>query len=145
MFEDNASDEATSGARGDPMHLWAGDSYVNSALHSNYFYGYVDTTKAYTDGKDKYSYAAGNLMGFSKTKGGSVSVFEPKDDDKGDIARACFYMVARYNYLSGSDSNGIENDNPNLELVDNVTDWVKSGYISTTTKTGKRRGPSSDA
>ena len=44
-FEDDKTkvDEATSGARGDPMHLWAGDSHVNSALHSNYFYGYVDT------------------------------------------------------------------------------------------------------
>ncbi len=136
-FEDNDSDPATSGARGDPMHLWAGDSYVNSALHSNYFYGYVDKTKAYTDGKDKYAYASGNLMGFSKTKGGGNSVFEPQDSDKGDIARAVFYMVARYNYLSGSDATGIENDNPNLELVDNATDWVKSGYISTTTKTGK--------
>ena len=76
-------------------------------------------------------------MGVSKTKGGSVKVFEPQDSDKGDVARAVFYMVARYNYLSGSDANGIENDNPNLELVDNVKDWVASGYISTETKTGK--------
>ena len=136
-FEDNDSDPGTSGARGDPMHLWAGDSYVNSALHSNYFYGYVDKTKSYTDGKDKYIYATGNLMGVSKTKGGSVKVFEPQDSDKGDIARAVFYMAARYNFLSGSDKDGIENDNPNLELVDNVTDWVGTGYISSKTKTGK--------
>ena len=135
-FEDGGTDDpATSGARGDPMHLWAGDSYVNSALHSNYFYGYVDKTKSYTDGKDKYSYASGNLMGYSKTLGGTKSVFEPQDSDKGDIARACFYMVARYNNLAGND--GIDNDNPNLELTNDLSIWQQSGYISTSTTTGK--------
>ena len=135
-FEDSNADPGTSGARGDPMHLWAGDSYVNSALHSNYFYGNVDKTKTYTDGKDKYTYVSGNYMGFSKTLGGSVSVFEPQDSDKGDIARAVFYMVARYNNLAGNDST-IENDNPNLELVSDLTEWKQKGYISTSTKTGK--------
>ena len=135
-FEDSDSDPGTSGARGDPMHLWAGDSYVNSALHSNYFYGYVDTSKAFTDGKDKYTYASGNLMGYSKTLGGTVSVFEPQDIDKGDIARAVFYMVARYNNLAGNDTT-IENDNPNLELVNNLEAWKLKGYISTNTTTGK--------
>ncbi|MBR4377518.1 MAG: endonuclease [Bacilli bacterium] len=135
-FEDSSEDPGTSGARGDPMHLWAGDSYVNSALHSNYFYGYVDKTKPYTDGKDKYTYASGNLMGLSKTKGGSVSVFEPQDSDKGDIARAVFYMVARYNNIAGNDST-IENDNPNLELVSDLAEWHDTGYISTSTTTGK--------
>ena len=135
-FEDSNEDPGTSGARGDPMHLWAGDSYVNSALHSNYFYGYVDKTKSYTDGKDKYTYVTGNLMGFSKTLGGSVSVFEPQDSDKGDIARAVFYMVARYNNLAGTDST-IENDNPNLELVNDLAEWKATGYISTSFTTGK--------
>ena len=135
-FEDSTEDPGTSGARGDPMHLWAGDSYVNSALHSNYFYGYVDKTKTYTDGKDKYEYAANNLMGFSKTLGGSISVFEPQDSDKGDIARAVFYMVARYNNIAGTDST-IENDNPNLELVNDLAEWKATGYISTSSTTGK--------
>ena len=135
-FEDSSEDPGTSGARGDPMHLWAGDSYVNSALHSNYFYGYVDKTKPYTDGKDKYTYVSNNLMGLSKTLGGSVSVFEPQDSDKGDIARAVFYMVARYNNIAGTDTS-IENDNPNLELVSDLAEWHDTGYISTSTTTGK--------
>ena len=118
------------------MHLWAGDSYVNSALHSNYFYGYVDKTKEYTDGKDKYAHVSNNLMGYSKTLGGSNSVFEPQDSDKGDIARACFYMVARYNNVAGDDAS-IENDNPNLELVNELNEWKATGYISTSTTTGK--------
>ena len=130
-------DEGQGGARGDPMHLWAGDSYVNSALHSNYYYGFVDKGQAYTDGKDKYAYAANNLMGKSLTLGGTKSVFEPQDSDKGDIARAVFYMVARYNYLSGEDADGIDNNNPNLEIVFTLDTWVESGYLSTETKTGK--------
>ena len=134
-FEDSTEDPGKGGARGDPMHLWSGDSYVNSALHSNYFYGYVDKTKSYTDGKDKYSYVSGNLMGVSKTLGGSTSVFEPQDSDKGDIARAVFYMVARYNNLAGDDT--IENDNPNLELVNDLNEWKDTGYISTSSVTGK--------
>ena len=135
-FEDSSEDPGTSGARGDPMHLWAGDSYVNSALHSNYFYGYVDKDKSYTDGKDKYAYVSGNLMGVSKTLGGTTSVFEPQDSDKGDIARAVFYMAARYNNIAGTDTS-IENDNPNLELVNDLNEWKATGYISTSTTTGK--------
>ena len=128
-------DEGKGGARGDPMHLWAGDSYVNSDLHNNYYYGYVDTTKSYKDGKDKYSYDKGNLRGTSKTLGGSVTVFEPQDSDKGDIARAVFYMVARYNDLAGSDT--IDSNNPNLELVNDLSAYQSSGYLSTSSKTGK--------
>ena len=131
-------DVGAGGARGDLMHLWAGDSYVNSALHSNYYFGYVDTNKEYFGGdKAKFDYVKGNLAGYSLTLGGSVTVFEPQDCDKGDIARAVFYMVARYNYLSGSDSDGINSDNPNLEMTNDLSDWKNSGYASTTTKTGK--------
>ena len=129
--------EAEGGARGDLMHLWAGDSYVNSALHSNYYYGFVDTSKSYTNGKNKFAHVDGNLMGKSLTLGGDVTVFEPQDSDKGDIARAVFYMVARYNYLSGSDSDGIDSNNPNLELTNDLSAYTSSGYLSTTTKTGK--------
>ncbi len=127
------------GARGDIMHLWAANGHTNN-IHSNNFYGYVDTTKSYTDIGDTstYSMCAGNLSGKSKTFSSSTNtVFEPQDSDKGDIARACFYMVARYNYLSGSDSDGIDSNNPNLELVNNVSDFSSSGYESSTSNTGK--------
>ena len=104
------------GARGDPMHLWAGEGYTNG-IHSNDFYGYVDTSKSYTDCATKagVSYiGAGNYSGTSKTLG-SGTVFEPQDCDKGDIARACFYMVARYNNIAGTDT-AIDSNNPNLTL-----------------------------
>lgn len=122
------------GARGDPMHLMCGNGYSNN-IHSNYFYGNVDQTKTYTNCGTKYSNQQGNLRGTSLTIG-SGTVFEPQKDDKGDIARAIFYMVARYNYLSGSDSDGINSNNPNLELVQSSS-YASSGYPSTTSKTGK--------
>ena len=125
------------GARGDLMHLWAGNGRVNGDTHSNYYYGYVDTTKSYDNAGTYASTLSGNLRGKSKTLGGSATVFEPQDSDKGDIARAIFYMAARYNYLSGSDSDGIDAGNPNLEIVNNVTSWQSSGYQSSTTRTGK--------
>ena len=123
------------GARGDPMHLMAGNGYSNN-IHSNYFFGYVDTSSSYTDCGSKYSNQSGNLRGTSKTLQ-TGTVFEPQDCDKGDIARAIFYMVARYNYLSGSDSDGISSDNPNLTLTQNISDWKSSGYTCTTTNPGK--------
>ena len=124
------------GARGDPMHLMAGNGYANN-IHSNYFYGFVNTSSSYTNCGSKYSNTSGNLLGKSKTLGGSTNVFEPQDCDKGDIARAIFYMVARYNYLSGSDSDGIDSNNPNLTLTQTLSDWASSGYSSTTSTTGK--------
>lgn len=123
------------GARGDPMHLMAGNGYANN-IHSNYYYGYVKTSSSYTDCGSKYSNQSGNLRGTSKTLN-TGTVFEPQDCDKGDIARAIFYMVARYNYLSGSDSDGIDSNNPNLALTQSLSDWASSGYNSTTSTTGK--------
>ncbi len=128
-------DEAAGGARGDPMHLMAGNGYANN-IHSNYYYGYVKTSGSYTDCGSKYSNQSGNLRGTSKTLN-SGTVFEPQDCDKGDIARAIFYMVARYNYLSGSDSDSINSNNPNLALTQSLSDWASSGYTSTTSNPGK--------
>lgn len=128
--------EAQGGARGDIMHLWAAHGHTNNK-HSNYYYGYVDKTRSYDDEVTDTAECAGNLLGYSKTLGGGTKVFEPQDCDKGDIARACFYMVARYNYLSGSDSDGISSNNPNLELVNELSSWQQKGYTSSTTSTGK--------
>ena len=128
--------EGAGGARGDPMHLWPGNGRVNGVEHNNNFYGFVDTSQEYTDPLTAKGYTnlAGNMSGVSLTLG-TGKVFEPQDSDKGDIARAVFYMVARYNYLSGSDSDGIDQNNPNLELVQSNT--ILSSYTSTETNTGK--------
>lgn len=115
----------TGGARGDPMHLWAAEGYSNG-IHSNNYYGNVDKTKSYTDCGDyslttytTYStteYAHHNYSGTSKSLG-SGTVFEPQDCDKGDIARAVFYMAARYNNYAGATS-GIDANDPNIRLND---------------------------
>ena len=123
------------GARGDPMHLWAGNGRVNGTEHNNYPYGFVNTSKIKSDPvKSGYNNLSGNIRGTSLTLG-SGDVFEPQDCDKGDIARALFYMAARYNYLSVSDSDGIDTNNPNLELVNEYA--RDSSFTSSTTETGK--------
>lgn len=119
------------GARGDPMHLWSGNGRVNGTEHNDEFYGYVDTSKSYVT--PSYENLSGNLRGTSRTLG-SGTVFEPQNSDKGDIARACFYMVARYNYLA-NDGDTIDADNPNLEFVESATN--SSSYTSSVAKTGK--------
>ena len=144
-FDENVTSEGgKGGARGDPMHLMAGNGYVNN-IHGNFYYGYVDKTQSYKDcgaeqtktSGEKFTWAnlSGNLLGKSKYQGGSVSVFEPQDSDKGDIARAIFYMVARYNNLAGDDT--IDSNNPNLELVNDLTSYSSTAYTSTATKKGK--------
>ena len=127
--------EGAGGARGDPMHLWAGNGRVNGTEHNNHPYGYVDKTQSYTDPvKAKgYSNLSKNYSGTSLTLG-TGTVFEPQDSDKGDIARAVFYMVARYNNYAGND-NSIDANNPNLELVQSAPELAS--YTATSTKTGK--------
>ena len=137
-FETDHGNSNNSGARGDPMHLWAADGYTNG-IHNNYFYGNVDKNKEFKNTKDSdHPWNGNNYFGFSSTLSESTTkVFEPQDSDKGDIARACFYMVARYNYLSGSDVDEIDSNNPNLELVNNLISYAGTGYESSTTQTGK--------
>ena len=121
-------DEGAGGARGDPMHLWAGNGYANN-IHSNYFYAFVDTTRSYEDCGDTYSSVPNNLRGYSKNVGGTQKVFEPQDCDKGDIARSIFYMVARYNNYAGAAS-GFDTDNPNLILLNDLSENGRTGTSS---------------
>lgn len=127
-FGKNGTEEVkVPGARGDIHHLLPGDSYVNSSSHSNNAYGFVDPSKITDDAGKNYKIdgkvvVGGNYRGTSLTFGktlGNQEVFEPQDSDKGDIARACFYMVARYNNLAGDDDT-IDAGNPNLFLEDTV-------------------------
>lgn len=128
---DTKGSDSSGGARGDPMHLVAGNGWANHE-HSNYFFAFVDKTKTYSDAGTKYQTAYGNLTGKSKNAGGNETVFEPQDSDKGDIARAIFYMAARYNYYSGSDSAPIDGNNPNLVILNNLSENSRTGISSAT-------------
>ncbi|MCR5348361.1 MAG: endonuclease, partial [Bacilli bacterium] len=130
--------KAPKGAEGpagtDVHHLISGDGYVNGTPHNNNPYGFVDRSKSYTDSAASYAYCAGNYAGKAlnpHSEDVSTTVFEPQDSDKGDIARACFYMVACYNNLAGL--TGVISDyNPNLTMADYATDSGNSEASSDT-------------
>ena len=132
-------DGASGPAGTDLHHLRSGDGYVNQTLHNDNPYGYVDTSKTYTDGKTKQTWLEGNLRGKPKNASpedeGDV-VFEPQDSDKGDIARAIFYMAACYNNLDGKAT--ITDYNPNLQIVDVI-------YNATTAITSSATKPATMA
>ena len=116
-------EKVTGPAGTDIHHLMSGDGYVNGKPHNNNPYGYVDRSKITMDAESVYSYCAGNYAGgpLHPHEGDeSTVVFEPQDSDKGDIARACFYMAACYNNFAG-ETGVITDFNPNLLLVDYAT------------------------
>jgi endonuclease I len=71
----------------DLFHLVPTDGYVNSK-RSNYPYGEV--------GSASWTSMNGSKLGSCSTSGYSGTVFEPRDDFKGDFARNYFYMSTRY-------------------------------------------------
>lgn len=102
----------------DIHHLLAADARANG-IHSNNCYGNVGTIT--TNAADTKDYLAGNYAGTSSFDTTStITVFEPRDDDKGDIARCLFYMAARYNNYFGE--GGISGGEANLALVNSVTE-----------------------
>ena len=123
--------ETASGPAGtDLHHLIAGDSQVNQSIHNDNPYGFVNTASSHGN----KTYTSENLLGSPKHT--SVddeynAVFEPQDCEKGDIARAIFYMAARYNNYSGSDT--ITDYEPYLALVNHVSGSGKAVYSTATT------------
>ena len=122
---DTKGSDSSGGARGDPMHLQAGNGWANHE-HSNYFFAFVNKDRAYSDAGDDYDTIHNNLKGFSLNAGGNETVFEPHDCDKGDIARAIFYVAARYNNFAG-ETEGIDGNNPNLVLLNDLSENSRTG------------------
>ena len=129
-FDTLVSEDDTGGARGDPMHLWAGNGWANHE-HLNYFFAFVDKNRAYSDAGNKYDTVYDNLTGYSLNAGGNEKVFEPQDCDKGDIARSIFYMVARYNNYA-NETEGIDSNNPNLVMLNNLSENGRTGTSTAT-------------
>lgn len=129
------ADSGASGPAGtDVHHLISGDGKVNQAYHNNTPYGNVDKTKTYKNASKDSSFLDGNLLGTAKNLHPGLDVgtevFEPQDSDKGDIARALFYMAACYNNISGNET--ITEFNPNLVLVNYITDAGEAEASSAT-------------
>mgnify|MGYP001048053615 CR=1 FL=1 len=111
-----------SGGAGSDFHsLWPSDVKGNQQDHSNYGFGVPETGITNIMG-DK-----GTSVGRNGSIAGSPNkVFEPLDQYKGDVARAMFYMPARYyEYVDAL--------HPKLELVDQSL----GSHTASATVTGK--------
>jgi hypothetical protein len=79
----------------DLHHIFPVDQYVNGTGHNNYPFGTVTMPAAYTS-------LNGSKRGNCSYPGYSGVVFEPRDEYKGDFARAYFYMATCYqNQIAG--------------------------------------------
>ena len=79
------------GAGSDFHSLLPADVRGNQQAHSNYnFATPTSGITSYTNDKGSYVGQNGYIAGSSQ------KVFEPTDEYKGDVARAMFYMTARY-------------------------------------------------
>ncbi|MDR0934980.1 MAG: endonuclease [Erysipelotrichaceae bacterium] len=107
---------ATGPAGTDIHHLVIADARVNMQHHNNYAYG--DVTGAITF-QESGNGIDDNLRGKNAALG-TDDIFEPQDSDKGDIARACFYMAARYNNWAGT-KGAITAFEPFLILNDDIS------------------------
>lgn len=113
----------------DLHHLVAADVAGNKWGHSNFAYGYVDKeSDDWIETKDNWDNGANAILGNKKgtplnpdPRDTSSIIFEPRDEDKGDFARALLFMMARYNYI-GHESETPSVKEPNLELVDYIYD-----------------------
>lgn len=96
----------------DMHNLRMGESNNNQNGHNNYPYGEVVNKNA-SDTKALSSLYTNEVTGYQGKNENGVIVYEPRDEDKGDIARALFYMATRYHNFTS-----VENYDPSLKLVD---------------------------
>ena len=113
----------------DLHHLVAADVAGNKWGHSNYAYGYVgEEASDWIKTKNNWDNGANAILNNKRgtplnpsTEDTSNVIFEPRDEDKGDFARALLFMMARYNYI-GHESETPSVKEPNLKLVDYIAD-----------------------
>ncbi len=99
----------------DAHNLHMGEHEGNSSAHSNLPYGTVVRNST-----TYYSKITNEVVGYVGYNKDNIKVFEPCDEDKGDIARTCFYMAARYHNFE-KDINDSNYYSPSLTLEDKVT------------------------
>jgi endonuclease I len=97
----------------DVHHIYATDGFVNSK-RSGFPFGEVATASFTSTNNSK-------LGSSTLTLGYNGTVFEPIDEFKGDLARAYFYMAARYeNVISSWQNNSVYGD----AILDGSSDQV---------------------
>ncbi len=127
------ADPATGPAGTDVHHLILADSVNNQQGHSNYAWGDEDhgITPTPIGTVDRYNNTGIRWTAIDEN-GGSDNIYEPQDIDKGDIARAIFYMAARYNNWAGI-SGAISSYEPFLAVTDSIYDSGLGTIYSTDT------------
>lgn len=105
-------------AYADAHHLRASEKTINSSRNNSYFAEVTNPT-----GTDEY----GNRW--------TSSVFEPRDEVKGDVARILFYMVTRYHDSELTltlDNTGNYGNEPTLGMLDTLVKWHYEDPVSET-------------
>ena len=105
-------------AYADAHHLRASEKTINSSRNNSYFDEVTNPT-----GTDEY----GNRW--------TGSVFEPRDEVKGDVARILFYMVTRYHDSELTltlDNTGNYGNEPTLGMLDTLVRWHYEDPVSET-------------
>lgn len=105
-------------AYADAHHLRASEKTINSSRNNSYFDEVTNPT-----GTDEY----GNRW--------TGSVFEPRDEVKGDVARILFYMVTRYHDSELTltlDNTGNYGNEPTLGMLDTLVKWHYEDPVSET-------------
>lgn len=93
------------GAGSDLHALWPSDRAGNQGAHSNFNFSEP------TIDRKSYRNDKGTISGYNgKIDGYDHKVFEPLDEFKGDVARAMFYMPARY-------YEWVDDERPKLSLI----------------------------
>lgn len=116
----------TSAGMGTDMHhLFASDERNNQNGHGNSDFGNVDEVSSQIGDTDY------NNTGKTGTQNGSsVTVYEPHDDVKGDIARALFYMAVRYDEtLSLTSEIQNSSEEGTIGNLDVLLEWNKSDPV----------------
>ena len=105
-------------AYSDCHHLRASEKIINSSRNNSYFDEVDNPTNS-----DQY----GNKW--------TGSVFEPRDEVKGDVARILFYMVTRYHDSTLTltlDNSGSYASEPKLGMLDTLVKWHYEDPVSET-------------
>ena len=119
----------------DLHNLRSSDHIGNSTGHNDRFYDDIVSKKDESVYKVAVSNDEVTTTYYYDTvdeNGSKIGFFEPAKEDKGDIARAIFYMVIRYKIYEEEDSNGTEA--PAIKLVESPHAKTSSTMVPSDTK-----------